>query len=112
LNRPFDHRTEYDARMHRVLEYIDRRLDQSLPLTDLADVAHFSPFHFHRLFTAWMGETLGNYLRRRRVEVAAMRLAAQVCFPVTMGALGIRRSSICTSNSSTVNPPSLRTCAI
>jgi AraC family transcriptional regulator len=63
--------------MHRVVEYIDRQLDQPLVLDDLAEVAHFSPFHFHRLFAAWMGETLGDYLRRRRVEVGAMRLASQ-----------------------------------
>ena len=72
-----DSRSEYTSRMHRVLETIDRRLDQALDLETLAAVAHFSPFHFHRLFAAWMGETLGDYLRRRRVEVAAMRLAAQ-----------------------------------
>lgn len=70
-------RTEYERRMHRVIEHIDRRLDQPLDLTSPADVAHFSPYHFHRLFAARMGETLGAYLRRRRVEVAAMRLAAQ-----------------------------------
>jgi AraC family transcriptional regulator len=70
-------RTEYESRMHRVIEHIDRHLDQVLDLDALAGVAHFSPFHFHRLFSAWMGETLGEYLRRRRVEVAAMRLAAQ-----------------------------------
>lgn len=63
--------------MHRVLAHIDAHLDQPLDLSTLAGVAHFSPFHFHRLFAAWIGETLGDYLRRRRVEVAAMRLAAQ-----------------------------------
>jgi AraC family transcriptional regulator len=63
--------------MHRVVAYIDQHLDEPLDLYTLAEVAHFSPFHFHRLFSAWMGETLGDYLRRRRVEVAAMRLAAQ-----------------------------------
>lgn len=63
--------------MHRVLAYIDQHLEQPISLNTLADVAHFSPFHFHRLFSAWMGETFGDYLRRRRVEVAAMRLAAQ-----------------------------------
>jgi len=72
-----DSRSEYENRMHRVVEYIDRQLDQPLDLDTLAEVAHFSSFHFHRLFSAWMGETLGDYLRRRRVEVAAMRLAAQ-----------------------------------
>jgi AraC family transcriptional regulator len=82
-------RTEYAARMHRVLEYIDRRLDQNLQLTELADVAHFSRFHFHRLFAAWMGETLGDYLRRRRIEVAAMRLVAQPRLTVLQVALSV-----------------------
>lgn len=72
-----DSRSEYESRMHRVLAYIDQHLEQPISLNTLADVAHFSPFHFHRLFSAWMGETFGDYLRRRRVEVAAMRLAAQ-----------------------------------
>ena len=70
-------RSEYESRMHRVVAYIDQHLDQPLDLYTLAEVAHFSQFHFHRLFSAWMGETLGDYLRRRRAEVAAMRLAAQ-----------------------------------
>ncbi|MES1189452.1 MAG: GyrI-like domain-containing protein [Steroidobacter sp.] len=72
-----DSRSEYESRMHRVLAYIDEHLDQPLDLSALAEVAYFSPFHFHRLFSAWMGETFGDYLRRRRVEVAAMRPAAQ-----------------------------------
>jgi AraC family transcriptional regulator len=61
-----DSRIEYERRMHRVIEVIDRRLDQPLDLASLAEVAHFSPYHFHRLFAAWTGETLGDYLRRRR----------------------------------------------
>lgn len=72
-----DSRAEYENRIHRVLAYIDEHLDEPLELNTLAGVAHFSPFHFHRLFSAWMGETFGDYLRRRRIEVAARRLAAQ-----------------------------------
>lgn len=72
-----DSRSEYESRMHRVLAYIDQHLEQPINLNTLAEVAYFSPFHFHRLFSAWMGETFGDYLRRRRIEVAAMRLAAQ-----------------------------------
>src|SRR5271169_942931 len=68
---------EYADRMQRVTEHIDRHLDQTLDLDALANVAHFSPFHFHRLFSAWMGETVGDYLRRRRCEIAATRLVAQ-----------------------------------
>lgn len=77
-----DSRHEYETRMHRVLEHIDRHLDQPLELDALAGVANFSPFHFHRLFSAWMGETLGEYLRRRRLELAAMRLVSQPGTPV------------------------------
>ena len=73
--------------MHRVVAYIDDHLDQPLDLQTLAAVAYFSGFHFHRLFSAWMGETLGEYLRRRRVEVAAMRLAAQPRMTILNAAL-------------------------
>lgn len=82
-------RNEYDARMHRVLVYIDQHLDGQLELDTLARVANFSSFHFHRLFTAWFGETLGDYLRRRRLEVAAVRLAGQPRLAVTQVALSV-----------------------
>jgi AraC family transcriptional regulator len=75
--------------MHAVVEYIDRHLDQKLDLAALAQVAHFSPFHFHRLFGALMGEPLGDYLRRRRLETAATRLRAQPRVPVIDIALGV-----------------------
>jgi AraC family transcriptional regulator len=79
--------------MHRVVEHIDKQLDQPLELATLAGVAHFSPFHFHWVFSAWMGETLGDYLRRRRIEVAAMRLVAQPRVPVLHIALSVGFSS-------------------
>src|SRR5437879_9050764 len=82
-------RDEYSRRMHGVLEHIDRHLDDSLELASLAEVAHFSPFHFHRLFAAWMGETLGDYLRRRRIEVAAMRLSSQPRLSVLTAAISV-----------------------
>lgn len=63
--------------MHRVLAYIDGHLEDSLDLETLACVANFSSYHFHRLFSAWMGETCGSYLRRRRVEVAARRIVGE-----------------------------------
>jgi AraC family transcriptional regulator len=68
---------EFNRRMHRALEFIDRHLDQPLELPQIATVAHFSAFHFHRVFAAWLGETFGEYLRRRRLEVAATRLLGQ-----------------------------------
>ncbi|MGH8183032.1 MAG: AraC family transcriptional regulator [Rhodanobacteraceae bacterium] len=75
--------------MNRVLAHIDNHLDQPLSTDSLAEVAHFSPYHFHRLFSAWTGEPLGEYLRRRRVEVAAMRLASQPRLSVMNTALSV-----------------------
>ncbi|MCU6498360.1 AraC family transcriptional regulator [Rugamonas sp. A1-17] len=62
--------------MNRVLNYIDAHLDQPLELAQLADVANFSRFHFHRIFQSWMGETLGDYARRRRLEKIRRRKPA------------------------------------
>lgn len=52
-------RAEYAARVNRVIDYVERNLDRPLALTELAGVAHFSPFHFHRIFETLVGETLG-----------------------------------------------------
>jgi AraC family transcriptional regulator len=80
---------EYNKRMHAVIEYVDRHLDQKLDLAVVAEVANFSPFHFHRLFRALMGEALGDYVRRRRLESAAVRLRSQERVPVLSIALGV-----------------------
>lgn len=71
-------RAEYIGRINRVVNYIDTHLAEPLSLETLADVAHFSPFHFHRLFTAITCETLADCIRRRRLEIAATRL---ICGP-------------------------------
>jgi AraC family transcriptional regulator len=86
---PQDSHSEYERRMHRVLEHVDRHLDEPLELDTLAAVANFSSFHFHRLFAAWMGETLGEYMRRRRLEMAALRLVSQPSTPVFHVALSV-----------------------
>jgi AraC family transcriptional regulator len=75
--------------MHRVQRFIDDNLYRPLDLAELAGVANFSAFHFHRVFAAWMGETLGEYLRRRRLEVAATRLLTQPSTPVLEIALAV-----------------------
>ncbi len=65
---------EYMRRVNRVIDYIDKHLDRPLTVAELADVANFSPFHFHRIFTAIMREPLCRYLLRIRLEKAARQL--------------------------------------
>ncbi len=64
----------YYARILRVLLHIQSHLDEVLPLEDLAVVAHFSPYHFHRVFRGMTGESVQKHVRRLRLERAAHRL--------------------------------------
>lgn len=65
---------DYETRLIRVIEHIDAHLEGNLRLESLADIAHFSPYHFHRIFRGMTGETIAGYIRRRRLERAAHRL--------------------------------------
>jgi AraC family transcriptional regulator len=67
-------REEYTARVNRVIDYIENRIDRELSLKELSEVAGFSPFHFHRIFAALVGETLNSFIQRIRVEKAASML--------------------------------------
>jgi len=80
---------EYARRMNRVLDFIDQHLDQPLELEQLAHVAHFSAFHFHRVFSGWLDETLADYLLRRRLVRGAARLAARPDISVLEIALSV-----------------------
>ena len=76
-------RIEYRSRINRVMDYVDRHIDQSLELKTIARVANFSPFHFHRIFTFLIGETPIDYIQRLRVEKAAWKLREENPEPIT-----------------------------
>src|SRR5499427_935096 len=65
---------DYQRRILGVLVHIQNHLDSPLPLDELAEVAHFSPFHFHRIFRGMLGESVKEHVRRLRLERAAHRL--------------------------------------
>jgi AraC family transcriptional regulator len=66
--------SEYTQRIDRVTDYLRENLHRPMKLTELANVACFSEFHFHRIFTALTGETLNNFTNRLRLEKAARLL--------------------------------------
>jgi len=65
---------DYAQRMDKVCEYIQRNSERHISLDDLAQEANFSKYHFHRIFTGMVGETVKSYLRRVRLEHAASKL--------------------------------------
>lgn len=66
---------EHFKRIRKVLIYIDENINEELSLEKLAEIATYSPFHFHRIFRAVTSETLQEYITRKRLEKSAMMLA-------------------------------------
>jgi AraC family transcriptional regulator len=58
------------------VNYLTAHLDDALDLYRLADEASFSPYHFHRVYAALMGETVTDTLKRMRLHRAAVKLLA------------------------------------
>jgi AraC family transcriptional regulator len=78
-----DSRAEYIRRLNHVLDFIYNNLDQELTLKVMADVAGFSPFHFHRLFKSLVGETLNDYVWRARLDKApGTWISMEYCIPL------------------------------
>lgn len=67
-------REEYSKRINTVIEYINSHLDEKILLDTLADISNFSPYHFHRITHAVLGEPIGMFITRMRVETAARLL--------------------------------------
>lgn len=91
-----DSRAEYAARVNRVIDHVERNLHQPLSLAALADVAHMSRFHFHRIFAAMVGETLHQFVQRLRVERAATQLRVRPRASITEIAIDCGFSSSAT----------------
>jgi len=69
--------SDYHERILRTLAYIQAHLDDAPDLEELARVACFSPYHFHRVFRGLVGEPVQEHVRRLRLERAAHRLKLQ-----------------------------------
>lgn len=61
-------RRQRAERLQGVLQYIEDHLGERLDIATLAAIARTSPFHFHRLFSESVGETVSAYVRRLRLE--------------------------------------------
>ena len=64
-------RNEYLKRINIVVEYINSNLDSQLDLNKLAEISNLSPYHFHRVTKAILGEPIGNFITRTRIETSA-----------------------------------------
>ncbi len=60
--------------MNEALNYIEKELDGTIDLKEVAKKAFCSEYHFKRLFSTLSGITISEYIRRRRLTVAALEL--------------------------------------
>ena len=67
----------YKERVNRVIDFIGKHLDEELELEQLCQIACFSKYHFHRLFTAHVGVSLKSYIKWLRLKRAAHQLTVQ-----------------------------------
>ena len=65
---------EYLKRVNEVIEYINNHLGEDIDLNRLAEMSHLSLYHFHRVMSAFLGEPLGAFIVRTRIETAARLL--------------------------------------
>ena len=86
-HKNFSIKQNYISRINRVIDFIDANFDSDLYLERLAEIAAFSKFHFHRVFYAMTGETLNDYIKRIRLQNAAVKLICNTGMSMTEIAL-------------------------
>jgi AraC family transcriptional regulator len=61
----------YLEQLEKTVIFIENNLSEDIKVEEIAGVAGYSYYHFHRVFEAVLGETVGNYIRSRRLNRAA-----------------------------------------
>ncbi|PKH22337.1 DNA-binding transcriptional regulator SoxS [Enterobacterales bacterium CwR94] len=64
----------HDQIIHTLTEWIDANLDKSLSIDEVAAKSGYSKWHLQRMFRTVTHQTLGNYIRERRLTLAAEAL--------------------------------------
>ena len=81
-------------RLERVLALIDERLTEALPVSELAEAVHLSPFHFSRMFRVSTGRSPHEWIMLKRMARAKALLAStRMPLPEVAKASGYRTHS-------------------
>lgn len=65
---------DYLAQLEKAVNFIEENLEEEIDVKEIAGTSGYSYFHFTRVFQAVAGQSLGEYLRRRRLARAAAEL--------------------------------------
>ena len=76
-------RNEYLQCIYKVQNYIELHINDSLSIEELADIAGFSKYHFHRIFKGIVDEPLSRYVNRLKLERATNLLTYRSDMTIT-----------------------------
>lgn len=65
---------EWIERLNQTINYIEEHLTEEINYEKLAQIACCSTYHFQRMFTYMAGVSLSDYIRRRRMSLAAQEI--------------------------------------
>ncbi|AMP89268.1 AraC family transcriptional regulator [Legionella pneumophila] len=68
---------KYQQKLENMIDFIGKHLDEELSLESLSEIFCISKFHFHRLFTAFTGLSLQQYIKWLRLKRAAHQLIVE-----------------------------------
>jgi AraC family transcriptional regulator len=60
----------YYERINKVILHISNHLGENLDIETLAQIGNYSPYHFHRIMRGYLGESLGAFIVRQRLETS------------------------------------------
>lgn len=64
------------VRMMNALDYMETKMEEKLDMEEIARTAYVSSFHFQRMFHFLTGMSVAEYVRKRKLTLAAQELAA------------------------------------
>ncbi|OUR63111.1 AraC family transcriptional regulator [Colwellia sp. 39_35_sub15_T18] len=64
-------------RFFKSIDFIEQHLYDKISVHEVAAASYYSTYHFSRIFKALVGDTPKEYLRKRRLTVAAKRLLSE-----------------------------------
>lgn len=65
---------EYLEAFEQAIIYMENHLDENISVHEVAKASGYSYFHFTRVFQSALGESIGNYIQKRRLSSAAQKL--------------------------------------
>ena len=65
---------DWIERLNEAINYIEENLTDKIDYSKLGQIACCSSYHFQRMFTYIAGMTLSEYIRKRKMSLAAVDL--------------------------------------